>query len=607
MTELKVCFVGLKGSGKTTVIESLIGDVITSAKFTTYTNNATQQTAFPKIECRIGDVEDTRSACYSTASPNNQDTLYIKFKSDDGYICFANEMPGISDDDEGHKICEMIKKEIVYYDIIYWCSDINTALTTDFENNIFGDMVDVLYLDTLKKNIKHKMVLLFTFCDTNLQEVKKMLDKKDVIIDEKKINHVNNYYRINDIHNRRFYMSTSDSHERIITYENECSKQLKDMVIRSRCNDPIEGYIVDVNNNNDNNNNNDDTTANDTCFSKITNIFMRRPKNYEKTKNEETKKEKLKTAKPKSVGLNVSFNITWVWGHNPLNNRLTCFAYHYTEYMNKVYSVSEETGELICNLDNVAVNINMIKEMLYLDNNYIEIYIMYTAFLCDYNETSSYLSHQCYYNGSIIDNCGDKFGEASKTHRTLLLLHQLSLGKRFNYSARNNPYLGMSSLQDEDANDLNIFAHVMHNKNPDWFDNGVSTKSVFSVYKYWYMFGKCKVYYRTYYKHYSKLMDCEPLRIKNKDGYIEINMSYKSFPYKSNREDVDMTNVCVPYHAWHDYCLRKNNQYVCSNHFLEDVENMYGNLYPRHNVNISALVMYVMKNENCSLFQRKYN
>ena len=231
MTELKVCFVGLKGSGKTTVIESLIGDVITSAKFTTYTNNATQQTAFPKIECRIGDVEDTRSACYSTASPNNQDTLYIKFKSDDGYICFANEMPGISDDDEGHKICEMIKKEIVYYDIIYWCSDINTALTTDFENNIFGDMVDVLYLDTLKKNIKHKMVLLFTFCDTNLQEVKKMLDKKDVIIDEKKINHVNNYYRINDIHNRRFYMSTSDSHERIITYENECSKQLKDMVI----------------------------------------------------------------------------------------------------------------------------------------------------------------------------------------------------------------------------------------------------------------------------------------------------------------------------------------------------------------------------------------
>lgn len=185
-------FIGLISSGKSTIINSLVGK-----RFL--------ETGILKTTSQI-----TLIGYDNILNLSEKYYKQFKLKSDDEYKFNIIDFPGISTNiEDNNSIIDIMNKYLIECDIILWCSDIDTLITTQYEI----DQINKINKYLITNNSYYQFGIIYNKCNTDILDIKKNLD-------------IDNKY--NTIYFNAF--------NRILNQKYNCSKYLKNLVIKSNSN-----------------------------------------------------------------------------------------------------------------------------------------------------------------------------------------------------------------------------------------------------------------------------------------------------------------------------------------------------------------------------------
>lgn len=148
MTDFTVAFIGLPSSGKSSIINSLIGKRI--------------------LESGI---------CRTTTEYNLLDNI---IEDDNNNKFQVMDLPGICDSEEHNvNFNELTNKHIINANLIIWTSDVNKAFITTHEVNEYNRIKKILNDTTNETGKLYYLIIMLSKCDKDINNINNNVSKKD--------------------------------------------------------------------------------------------------------------------------------------------------------------------------------------------------------------------------------------------------------------------------------------------------------------------------------------------------------------------------------------------------------------------------------------------
>ena len=291
-------------------------------------------------------------------SVNNVTIIQKSLFSDDMIEFMVSDFPGIC-----YNNCEFMKtvyKKVVEYDIIVWCSDINSAFSTEFEKYEMMKVFNMLNEDTAKYKREHEFAICLTKCDMCIGS--KNNDKKTSWIE--------------------YFASFWNGNEYSYHQQKCAMKDIESLQQIDAVN--IENYhrIVNTYKN---------TDIHVMCYNSYGKIY------YDENVSVQLK-DSISNDKNEKTNFNTCFNLKW-YECSKLERLkrtyLAHFGFNYVSYLKKL----DKDWNAVKNHVDAIYNI-----MMQNDVNVMKYIVL--AFVCNSNKLKEYLSKYCYYydDSDIGDN-----------------------------------------------------------------------------------------------------------------------------------------------------------------------------------------------------------
>ena len=485
-------------------------------------------------------------------------------KSDDDIDFKITVMSGI----KNFSNSSMVEKEIVNYNIIMWCSNINCAFLTDIEKKYVDRMLNVLHEDTIENCRSHELVICLTKCDVDITNCNNNIHNQnnvcqqndnsdDEIVGGETTNCVDVYKKISNMYESCKIM-LYNSYGCIMHESKKCSDNLKKLV-------------------------------NDMCV----------PYTYH----------------------NIDFNLGWYIDSQEARTEkmhMLCFEHNYKSYMRNVYKYKSDESyrnsyfyNIYCDWESVQKCYDMIKKILQ-EGSINVLHKIIKAFICVHDYMDVILYNHGYIGNvgrcddirKLIQNnyeskyeCNCDFGFFSSHH------YAMNLEKKMNSNYSSYESQKTLLLLRELGDTVRDAAKRVYLHYPSTFDNNTETKNekksrTYPVFKYWLLFQHSLVYYRKFYEYYDEIMNNYVAHTYETDrncitqfGPYTLNTNIigkhgnellmpilKSGLSTNNKPSIHETYVPISY--YYDMLIYENNKCILSKEFINECKKVYMLLWP---------------------------